>query len=149
MVVIDEAGDNLGPMTTQAALRLAQESDIDLIEVSPKANPPVCRLMGYGKWQYLQSQKTKKQKNLETKIVRLTFKIGDHDRDVRAKQTSKFLHKGHKVKIEMQLRGREQAFKPQAREIIMKFVEGIPDAVVDQSVSIEGGRLSALISKKS
>lgn len=148
-MVIDAEGENLGVMKTSDALRMAQEQDLDLIEVSPLANPPVCRIMNLGKWQYLQSQKVKKQKTLDVKVVRLSFKIGEHDRQVRINQTSKFLAKGHKVKIELRLRGREKAYPQQAREIIEKFVADMPTPVVlEQPVGKMGDTLSTLIAKK-
>lgn len=148
-MVIDEDGQNLGVIKTAQALSLAQERDLDLIEVSPLAKPPVCRIMNLGKWQYLQSQKQKKQKTLETKIIRLSFKIAEHDRQVRVDQATKFLNKGHKVKLELRLRGREREFTGQAKDIIRKFVEDLPvSASLDQDIGMLGATLNALIVKK-
>lgn len=148
-MVINEAGENLGVMKTNDALKLAQEQDLDLIEVSPLANPPVCRIMNLGKWQYLQSQKTKKQKTFDTKIVRLSFKIAEHDRKVRLNQSSKFLSKGHKVKIDMRLRGRERAYPNQGREMVQKFIADLgSQVVVEQAATVENVTISALIAKK-
>ena len=148
-MVIDEAGNNLGIMSVSDAMRKAGEEDLDLIEVSPLASPPVCRIMNLGKWQYLQSQKTKKQKTLETKIVRLSFKIAEHDRQTRAHQTEKFLTKGHKVKVEMRLRGRERAYPEQGKEIIQKFIRDITQPITqEQPIIIQASIISTLIGKK-
>lgn len=149
VLVIDDDGNNLGVMDTSAALRLAHEHELDLIEVSPLANPPVCRIMNLGKWQYQQSQKTKKQKNLDTKVVRLTFKIGAHDRDVRVAQTTKFLTKGHRVKIEMRLRGREKEYPDLAKDMFEKFITELTVPVVrEQDISKLGFTITALLAKK-
>ena len=149
VVVIDEEGNHLGTMTTQEAIRKAREDDLDLIEVSPLANPPVCRIMNIGKWQYLQSQKTKKQKTLETKIIRLSFKIAEHDRNVRAQQALKFLTKGHKVRLEMRLRGRERAYPQQAKDLMKKFIDDLDQNIAhEQRITIQGPMISTLISKK-
>lgn len=149
MVVIDEEGVNQGVMKTSDAIRIANEQELDLIEVSPTAKPPVCRIMNLGKWQYLQSQKVKKQKTLEVKSVRLSFKIAEHDFQVRVKQAIKFLTKGHKVKLEMRLRGRERAYPEQGKVIFQKFIDalGLP-VQKEQSISLQAGMLSTLISKK-
>ncbi len=149
VVVIDEEGVNLGVMKTSDALRRAEDLELDLIEVSPLATPPVCRIMNLGKWQYIQSQKQKKSKTLDVKILRLSFKIGDHDRQVRIDQASKFLTKGHKVKIEMRLRGREKAYPQQGKEMILTFIKdlGVPTAQ-EQSISMMGGTISVVLSKK-
>lgn len=136
-------------MKTNEALRLAQEQDLDLIEVSPLANPPVCRIMNLGKWQYLQSQKIKKQKTLDTKIIRLSFKIGEHDRTVRLNQATKFIAKGHRVKIELRLRGREKAYPHQAREMVAQFIQDLgPTIATDQAPGIQAGTISAQVGKK-
>lgn len=149
VVVIDEEGNNLGSMKTSDALKLAEEQELDLIEVSPLATPPVCRIMNLGKWQYIQSQKQKKSKTLDVKIVRLSFKIGDHDRQVRVHQVQKFLAKGHKVKIEMRLRGREKAYPQQGKEMIQQFITDLGiQTSTDQNIGMMGGTISVIVSKK-
>ena len=148
-MVIDEEGNNLGAMKTDQAMRLAHEQDLDLIEVSPVAQPPVCRIMNLGKWQYLQSQKQKKQKTLETKILRLSFKIAEHDRQVRIKQAVKFLDKGHKVRLDMRLKGREKAYPEQGKELLAKFISDMPIPVIQEGeISRQGANIGALIAKK-
>lgn len=136
-------------MDTAVALRMAHERDLDLIEVSPLANPPVCRIMNLGKWQYQQSQKVKKQKTLETKVIRLSFKIGEHDRQVRLGQAIKFLTKGHRVKIELRLRGREKEYPQQAKEIVNKFITEVTVPTIrEQDVMMLGPTVSAMVAKK-
>jgi translation initiation factor IF-3 len=152
VMVIDEEGNNIGEKTTAEALQLAESKGLDLIEVSPLAKPPVCRIMDYGKFQYEQSrnqQKAKiKTKKTETKGIRLTFKIGQHDMAIRQKQTDKFLSQGHKVKIELRLRGREKAFRDKAREVIQGFLDGIEtEHKVEAPIKQQGGTLTTIINK--
>ncbi|EKE16500.1 MAG: hypothetical protein ACD_11C00005G0008 [uncultured bacterium] len=127
--VIDDEGNKLGEMNTIDALSLAREKELDLVEVSPKAQPPVCKIMDYGKQQYKQSKQQRlakaKQKTVETKGVRLGFRTDDHDLGIKKDQTEKFLKKGHKVKIEIILRGREKAHQDIGQENIKKFLTKI------------------------
>lgn len=154
VVVIDEEGKHLGVLATAEAVKLATEKELDLIEVSPLANPPVCRIIDYGKFQYQQSRQQQKAKHkikkVETKGIRLSFKIGEHDMAVRRKQTEKFLSQGHKVKLELRLRGREKsfAFKDKTREVMKHFIDGLEtDVKVEKDINQQGGTLSAIISK--
>ena len=123
---------------------------MDLIEVSPKAEPPVCKIMDYGQFQYqLSKQKQHKSKKVEQKIVRISFKIGRHDLTVKAERIKKFLEQGHKVKIEMVLRGRERQHLGLARENIEKFFkENFSEiAKYDQPLKTQGNNLSLIITK--
>lgn len=128
-MVIDEQGNNVGEMSKTEALKLAQESGLDLIEISPSALPPVVRILDYGKYAYDQQKKDKKtratQKTQELKQVRIKFKTSDHDLQTKANQVEKFIEKGNKVRVEIFLRGREKAFKDMAKEILERFVEKI------------------------
>ena len=139
-------------MDTQKALDLANQAELDLVEVSPLADPPVCKIMDYGKFQYKQNRSQQKTKKVDTKGIRLSFKIGEHDLLVRKKQTEKFLNKGHKVKIELRLKGRERGFRNQAKEIIKSFLEQLEvDHQMDKPekpIEIQGPTLSTLIYKK-
>lgn len=136
-------------------MELAQERGFDLVEVSPVADPPVCRIMDYGAYQYQQEKKERKQKakqkKVEIKGIRLSLKIAPHDLEMRKNQSVKFIEKGNKVRIELILRGRERAHLDRAKETMEKFVEMISESVSvyeEQSFSKQGGRLSMLISKK-
>ncbi len=155
VIVIDDEGNNLGAMPTAQALQMAEAKELDLIEVSPLAQPPVCRITDYGKFQYQQSRSQQKAKQHVKKVgvkgVRLSFKIGEHDLDIRRKQAEKFLEQGHKVRVEMRLRGREKsyAFKEKTREVIQKFIVGLStDVKVEKDIDQMGGTLTIMISKK-
>ncbi len=123
--LIDEKGNQLGVFDLRDALRKSREAGLDLIQVTEKVDPPVCKIMEYGKYAYQQGKKDKKphQKSGELKNIRLTFAISEHDMETRAKTSLKFLDKGQKVRIEMRLRGREKALGNFAKEKIDKFLK--------------------------
>ena len=124
--MIDETGKQLGILTLEKALQTSRERGFDLIQVTEKVFPPVCKLMDYGKYLYRLKKKEKTIKHHhvgELKGIRLSFGISNHDLEIRANQAEKFLKKGYKVRIEMRLRGRERALQGFAREKINKFVE--------------------------
>lgn len=127
--MIDETGKGLGEMSTEEALRIARERELDLVEVSPKATPPVCRIMDYGKFQYQQSKQDRlakaKQKKVEVKGIRIGIRTDEHDLNFKKNQADKFLRKGNKVKIEIILRGREKAHQNLARETLIQFIKRI------------------------
>jgi len=128
-MVIDDEGTQLGEMNTSDALNMAREKELDLVEVSPKAQPPVCRIMDYGKHQYKQSKQQRlakaKQKTVETKGIRMGLRTDSHDLEIKKTAAEKFLRKGNKVKIDIILKGREKAHQDLARENIKKFVANI------------------------
>lgn len=153
--VIDNDGSNLGVIPLQEALAKAQEQELDLVEVSPQANPPVARIIDYGKFKYQQekqAQKQKlKQKKTDVKGVRLTPRIGAHDLAMRKKRVLKFLSDGDKVKIELILRGREHQHTSKAKEALNKFIQSIKDEKeinIEQDIIKQGGRLSAIVVAK-
>lgn len=123
--VVDEKGEQLGVMPTSQALSLAKERGLDLIEVSANAQPPVCKIIDHGKYQYQQSKKEKKGKTKQVKVevkgIRLKMKTAENDLKTKARQADKFLKKGHKVKVDIVLRGREKAFFDLAKEKINNF----------------------------
>lgn len=118
-------------MAIEKALTLAKEKDLDLAEVAPNANPPVCKIIDYGKYQYhqkkVETKHRKMQKKTEVKGVRMGFKTGEHDMQVKARQAKKFLSAGNSVKVSLIFRGREAAYKHLAIEKMKKFAEGISD----------------------
>ena len=151
--MIDEKGKNVGIVETDKALQMARDKDLDLIEIAPSVRPPVCRIMDYGKYQYQKSKQEKeqraKQKKIETKGVRISFRIGQHDLEIKAKQAEKFLAQGHKVKIEMILRGREKGLFNMAKEKLNEFVNLIPlETNLDQEIKRQPRGLSVTISKQ-
>jgi len=119
--VIDQEGKNLGVLATEEALRLAREAGMDLIEISPAANPPVAKIMDRGKYFYEQEKKrrqaAKKQKDVEIKSVRIGIGTSLHDMELKAQQADEFLKDGNKIKIDLALRGRE-------KYLDRKFLEG-------------------------
>ena len=137
--LIDEKGQNLGIVETDKALELAREKGLDLIEIAPNVRPPVCRIMDHGKYQYQKSKEEKqqktKQKRIEVKGIRISFRISQHDLETKAKQANKFLDQGHKVRIEMILRGREKGLFEMAREKLNEFIKLIsPEVKVEQEI---------------
>jgi len=112
MRVIDEEGNNLGVLKLEEALAVARERELDLIEVSPQAIPPVAKIMSYGKYQYLEQKKQKLAKghSTETKALQIKIGTGEHDLELKAKQASAFLKDGHRVKINLFLPGRTKYF---------------------------------------
>ncbi len=153
--VIDNKGEQLGVKNTLEAISLARSLDLDLIEVSPVANPPVCKIMDYGSYQYQQDKKERKQKakqkKIEVKGIRITLKIAPNDLETRRNQAIKFLAKGNKVKIDLILRGREKAHAERAKEIMKSFVDSLAEKeniVVEQDITKQGGRLFMIVGKK-
>ena len=115
MRIIDQKGQNLGILTLEEALKKANEAGLDLIEISPTANPPVAKITEKGKYFYEQEKKEKlakkKRKEVEIKSIRIGIGTGTHDLELKAKQADKFLKEGNKVKIDLALRGREKYLK--------------------------------------
>lgn len=152
-MLIDEQGKSHGELATEEALRIATERGFDLVEVSPRAQPPVCKLLDYGAYQYRIEKQERKakahQKRIEVKGVRLSFKIGEHDWLVRQQTARRFLDEGHRVKIEMILRGRENAHQDRAREKVKEFISGLGDKVfVEQPMNKQGNKLFCVIGEK-
>lgn len=129
VLVINETGEMLGEMDTAEAIALAKGNELDLVEVSPQATPPVCRITDYGKLQYREAKQAQvaktKQKKVETKGIRIGFRTDTHDLSFKKNQAEKFMLKGNKVKVELVLRGREKAMNDKARENITTFIAGI------------------------
>jgi translation initiation factor IF-3 len=126
--LIDETGKQVGIVPLQEALNLARERGLDVIQVTERVEPPVCRLGNYGKYLYQQEKKAKELKKPEggeLKEIRLTFTISDHDLQTRIKQAEKFLQKGNRVRITLRLRGRQNTLEGYAREKIGKFIEAL------------------------
>ena len=124
--LIDETGKQLGVVPFEQAAQLAIDRKLDLIQVTEKVEPPVCKLGDYGKYLYHEEKKEKamtKHKGGELKGIRLTFNISPHDMETRAQQALKFLNKGDVVRIELPLRGREKALQDFAKEKVVKFIE--------------------------
>jgi len=152
--VIDEEGVALGAMRTEDAGNLAHERGYDMVEVSPLAQPPVVKFLDFGSFKYQEEkrkQKTRvqqKEKQVEVKAIRLTFRIGEHDKEVRKKAAIKFLEGNDKVKVEMTIRGREHRHTDLAKEKVNQFIESINQSfpvAIEQQVTKQGGKLLAII----
>lgn len=152
-MVIDETGKPLGPQTLSSALTLARERGLDLVEVAPKAQPPVCKILDFGAYAYAQEKAYQKQrahqKRVEIKGIRISFQMGEHDRGVREQQSRKFLTEGHKVKLEMILRGRQNAHKDRAADIMHAFATALEDVgMIESPLSSQGNKLFLLLQAK-
>ena len=154
VVLIDESGQNLGVMATSAAVALANERELDLVEVSPLAVPPVVKLLDYGAFKYQKEKEARKQKSkqVDTKGIRLSPRIGDHDLGIRIGQAVGFIKEGNKVKLEMVLRGRERQphFIVRAKEIIAEFVNRVNTEVSvksESSIEKQENRLTMIIGR--
>lgn len=148
--LIDDQGKYLGVFKIEEALKMAQEKGLDLIEISPKENPPVAKIMDFGKFLYEQKKKekdTKKKKKTEMKVLRLSLRVGKHDLEVRKNQSLKFLKEGHKVKIEMMLKGREMVHLDLAKKLIDDFIKSLGDNIkIEQPLVREGNKFNLIIS---
>lgn len=145
--VIDEAGAQLGVLSKSEALAKAELAGLDLVEVSPNANPPVAKIVDWGKYNYQktkQMQKQKKQqKSVDIKQIRLGMRIGDHDLDIKINRARKFLESGHKVKFMLLYRGRENAHKELGFVLFDGITEKLSDiAAVDQPAQLSGRNLT-------
>ena len=133
VTLIDNLGKNLGPVKTNDAIRLANEKGLDLVEISPNTNPPVAKILDFGKYMYEKEKKEKGSKKIsaqEMKTIRIGLYTGEHDLKFKAKQADKFLKKGHPVKIDIFLRGRERALRNIAREKINEFPNYISESYI-------------------
>lgn len=136
--MIDERGEQLGVFNLENALQKAYEARLDLIQVTDKVEPPICKIMDYGKYAYQQSKKEKKQRHQagEMKSIRLTFNISPHDMETRCRAAEKFLKKGQKVRVELLLRGREKALGEHAKGKIEQFL-GILNGLIPIKIERE------------
>ena len=135
-------------------MRLAAERELDLVVIQPKAEPPVAKIIDFGKYKYEQEKEARKQKakqkTVEVKGIRLSARIGPHDIDVRKEQAKKFLDDGDKVKVEIILRGRERRHADLARQIIQDFITNLNKEMpvrIDQPVQNQGGQLTSIVAK--
>ena len=146
-------GEQLGVITLTEALAEAAKAGLDLVEVSPTATPPVCRIMDYGKFRYQQSKKVqvskKSQTVIQVKEIRLRPKTEEHDLEVKIKHIRKFLDQHNKVKISMMFRGREIAYTDIGRKIMEDLKNTLADGcVIDQQPKLEGRNMIMIISPK-
>ncbi len=150
--VIDPDGKKLGSMSTSKAIEMAEEYDMDLVLVSPNEDNPVCKILDYSKFKFEMTKKAKeakkKQKVVEIKEIRLSPNIDKHDLEVKAKNASKFLESGNKVKVSMRFRGRELNFVNQGKEIMEVFQNMIENSQIEKEAKVEGKNLYMFLSPK-
>ena len=152
--LIDAEGNQVGIVSIQEAMAAAHEAELDLVNISPNAAPPVCRIMDYGKYRYDQQKREKearkKQKTTEVKEMRLGIFTEDHDLDTKAKLVAKFLAGGDKVKISMRFRGREMGYVNKGRETMLDFCAMVKDyGNIEKQPVLEGRNMSMVIAPKS
>ena len=151
--VISEAGEQLGIMSAREAMKLAEEAQLDLVKIAPKAQPPVCKIIDYGKYKYELARKEKearkKQKTVEVKEVRLSPNIDTNDLNTKVNNAKKFLTKGNKVKVTLRFRGREMAHVQQSKHILDDVAQMLADvAVVEKPAKLEGRAMSMVLTEK-
>ena len=151
--VIAENGDQLGVMPVKEAMKLAQEAELDLVKIAPKAQPPVCKIIDYGKYRYELARKEKeakkKQKTVEVKEVRISPNIDTNDLNTKVNTAKKFIAKGNKVKVTLRFRGREMAHMQQSKHILDDFAEMLAEvAVVEKPAKLEGRSMSMVLTEK-
>jgi translation initiation factor IF-3 len=152
--VISEEGEQLGEMDISKALDYADSKELDLVEVAPGQDIPVCKIMNYGKYKYEQARKEKeakkKQKIVDTKEIRLSSTIDTHDFDFKAKNARKFLEDGDKVKATIKFKGRELNNTTFGANVLNKFAEALSDVgVAEKAPKLEGRSMMLIISPKS
>ena len=151
--LIGTDGQQLGIMSAREAYLKAQEAGLDLVKIAPKAQPPVCKIIDYGKYRYEQTRKEKeakkKQRTIEIKEVRLSPNIDTNDLKTKETNARKFLSKGNKVKITLRFRGREMAHMNQSKHVLDDFAEALSDiAVVEKPAKVEGRSMTMILTEK-
>lgn len=151
--LIDDQGNNLGIVKIKEALSLAKEKNLDLVEIAPNANPPVCRILDYGQWLYRQKKKEKEsqkhQKTIDIKEVKFSLRISDNDFMVKRRLMERFLKEGHKVKVTIRLRGRERAHMELTQQMMNRIYESVLElATVERPLQSDGRGLSAVLAPK-
>lgn len=146
-------GEQLGIMATRDALRMAEEQHLDLVEVAPKAKPPVCRIMDFGKYRYEQQKREKeakkKQKVISIKEVKLRPNIEQHDFDVKLKNALRFVEEGDKVKVTIMFRGRELSHQSLGKEVLDRMADQLKDKVaIEREAKLEGKNMIMILAPK-
>jgi translation initiation factor IF-3 len=146
-------GEMIGVVTTREALDAAEDAGLDLVEISPNADPPVCKILDFGKYKYEQQKKRnearKKQKVIEVKEIKLRPNIDDHDYDVKMRSATSFLEEGDKVKVTMRFRGREMMHQELGMNVLMRVREQLePLAKVEQIPQLEGRQMTMVLAPK-
>ena len=153
VLVVDDEGNQLGELTTDKALEMATEKGLDLVEVAPSANPPVCRLLNYGKFRYEATRKerearkaSKTKSNNSVREVRMKTRIGDHDREAKTRLVKRLLTEGSKVRVSVMFRGREVQHPQIGMALLKNVAEDLQeDALLEKAPSFEGRFLAMIL----
>ena len=147
--VIGADGSQMGIMSAEQALKLAEEANMDLVKIAPTAVPPVCRVMDYGKYRFEQQKKEKEnkknQKVVETKEVRLSINIDTNDFNTKVNQANKFLKNGDKVKVSIRFRGREMAHSKLGLDVMERFGQAVEGGTIEKPAKLEGRSMMMFI----
>lgn len=151
--VINEEGKKIGPISLEEALNMAEEGKLDLVQVAPNADVPICKIMNYGKYKFEQAKKEKearkKQKTFEVKEIRITPNIEQHDFEFKAKNARKFIEDGNKVKITVRFRGRELNYVKLGEQTLNNFIETLSDvSIPEKKPVLEGKNMFIILAKK-
>ncbi|MEZ5758293.1 MAG: translation initiation factor IF-3 [Emcibacteraceae bacterium] len=151
--LIDENGENHGAVATDKAMKMAKAAGLDLVEISPNANPPVCKILDYGKYKYEAQKKAsiakKKQKTVDVKEIKLRPGIEKHDYDVKMRSIDKFLNAGDKVKVTLRYRGREMAHQELGMEVLNRVKDQFAAVTkIEQMPKMEGRQMIMIIAPK-
>ena len=154
MRVIDPEGKQMGILAVKEAIRIAEERGLDLVEVAPNSQPPVCRIMNYGKYKYQQSKRTQEARKHQTVIhikeVKVRPRTEEHDFQFKLRHVKRFLDEGNKVKISILFRGREIAHPEFGKEMLNRFIEEMKDVmVIEQFPRLEGRNMVMIMAPKS
>ena len=151
--MIDDQGEQVGIVSTEEARSMADEVGLDLVEVAPNAEPPVCKLLDYGKFKYTSQKKAsearKRQKTIDVKEIKMRPGIDRHDYDVKMRSIVKFLDEGDKVKLTLRFRGREMVHQDIGRRVLQRVCDDLGDLVkIEQSPKLEGRQMTMVMSPK-
>lgn len=151
--VISDEGEQLGIMSAEEALKIAEERNLDLVKIAPMAQPPVCKIMDYGKFRFEKAKKEKEakknQKIIETKEIRLSLNIDTHDFDTKVNHAKKFIADGNKLKVSIRFRGREMAHPEIGLTIMQRCAEALVDvAVIEKPAKLEGRQMLMFMTPK-
>lgn len=151
--LIDQNGNNVGVVRTDRAIELAGQAELDLVEISPNSDPPVCKILDYGKYKYEEQKRKnearKKQKTIEVKEIKFRPNIDQHDYDVKMRSMHKFIDEGDKVKVTLRFRGREMAHQELGLEVLQRVRQDMEEkAKVEQHPSMEGRQMTMVLAPR-
>lgn len=151
--VVSEDGQQLGLMSAREAMEIAEQKGLDLVKISPNANPPVCKIMDYGKFRFEQAKKQKEakknQKIIELKEMRLSATIDKHDLEVKAKNVNKFLKAGDKVKVSIRFKGRQMAHTENGMQVMNEFYAMVEEnGTIEKYAKLEGRNMFMILAPK-